>query len=93
MPQLPRRPRNPYTATMGKTPPVVAGHDSYVQDFAEALYDGPGTHERISIVTGPRGIGKTVLLNEFEGAARQQSWLVISETTTCLLYTSPSPRD
>ena len=82
MPQLPRRPRNPYTATMGKTPPVVAGHDSYVQDFAEALYDGPGTHERISIVTGPRGIGKTVLLNEFEGAARQQSWLVISETTT-----------
>ncbi|MGV0375089.1 ATP-binding protein [Corynebacterium hadale] len=67
---------------MGKTPPVVAGRDSYVQDFAEALYDGPGTHERISIVTGPRGIGKTVLLNEFEEAARQQSWLVISETTT-----------
>lgn len=82
MPQLPRRPRNPYTATMGKTPPVVAGRDSYVQDFAEALYDGPGTHERISIVTGPRGIGKTVLLNEFEEAARQQSWIVISETTT-----------
>ncbi|WP_369825035.1 ATP-binding protein [Corynebacterium sp. NML 150383] len=67
---------------MGKTPPVVAGRDSYVQDFAEALYDGPGTHERISIVTGPRGIGKTVLLNEFEEAARQQSWFVISETTT-----------
>ena len=67
---------------MGKTPPVVAGRDSYFQDFAEALYDGPGTHERISIVTGPRGIGKTVLLNEFEEAARQQSWLVISETTT-----------
>ena len=50
MPQLPRRPRNQYTATMGKTPPVVAGRDSYVQDFAEALYDGPSPYVTYSTI-------------------------------------------
>ena len=33
-------------------------------------------------MTGPRGVGKTVLLNEFESVARAHSWHVISETTT-----------
>lgn len=77
----PRR-RNPFTATVGKTPPVLAGREDYLRDFDAALYDGPGSHERISIVTGPRGVGKTVLLNEFENIARSHSWHVISETTT-----------
>ncbi|EFK55451.1 hypothetical protein HMPREF0291_10709 [Corynebacterium genitalium ATCC 33030] len=53
-----------------------------MRDFDAALYDGPGSHERISIVTGPRGIGKTVLLNEFENIAKSHAWHVISETTT-----------
>lgn len=55
---------------MGKTPPVLAGRDDYLRDFNSALWDGPGSHERISIVTGPRGVGKTVLLNEFETVAK-----------------------
>ncbi|UUA89310.1 ATP-binding protein [Corynebacterium genitalium ATCC 33030] len=76
------RPRNPFTATVGKTPPVLAGREGYLRDFDAALYDGPGSHERISIVTGPRGIGKTVLLNEFENIAKSHAWHVISETTT-----------
>lgn len=75
-------PRNPYTATVGKTPPVFVGRADAIADFKAALYDGPGSHERISIVTGPRGIGKTALLNEFEHIARLNSWHVISETAT-----------
>lgn len=47
-----------------------------------ALDDGPGAHERISLVTGLRGIGKTVLLNEFEDQAKARSWWVLSETAT-----------
>lgn len=82
MPSTPARPRNPFTATVGKTPLVLAGRDEYLNDFDAAILDGPGSHERISIVTGPRGVGKTVLLNEFESVAKTHSWHVISETTT-----------
>ncbi len=82
MSPAPARRRNPFTATVGKTPPVLAGRDSFLRDFDAALWDGPGSHERISIVTGPRGVGKTVLLNEFEAVAKSHSWHVISETTT-----------
>lgn len=82
MPSIPARPRNPFTATVGKTPLVLAGRDEYLRDFDAAIQDGPGSHERISIITGPRGIGKTVLLNEFEAVAKTHSWYVISETTT-----------
>ena len=82
MSAIQRRPKNPFTATVGKTPVVVAGRDEYLRDFDAAIQDGPGSHERISIITGPRGVGKTVLLNEFEAVARSHSWHVISETTT-----------
>lgn len=82
MEMLGRRPRNPFTSTLGRTPPVVVGREHYVGDFEQALYDGPGAHERISIVTGSRGIGKTVLLNELEDVAKFQAWHVISEATT-----------
>ena len=68
MPQLPRRPRNPYTATMGKTPPVVAGRDSYVQDFAEALYDGPGTCPLFGghLISSPVGLGRKVIYHHVQ---------------------------
>lgn len=33
-------------------------------------------------MTGSRGIGKTVLLNELEDVANSQAWHVISEATT-----------
>lgn len=82
MSSIPARRRNPFTATVGKTPLVVAGRDEFLRDFDAAIWDGPGSHERISIVTGPRGVGKTVLLNEFESVARAHAWHVISETTT-----------
>ena len=82
MTAIQRRPKNPFTATVGKTPVVVAGRDEYLRDFDAAIQDGPGSHERISIITGPRGVGKTVLLNEFEAVAKSHSWHVISETTT-----------
>ncbi|MDK8795971.1 ATP-binding protein [Corynebacterium sp. MSK041] len=82
MSAIQRRPKNPFTATVGKTPVVVAGRDEYLRDFDAAIQDGPGSHERISIITGPRGVGKTVLLNEFEAVAKSHAWHVISETKT-----------
>ncbi len=73
---------NPFRATLGSTPPYLAGRRHEIEDFAEALDDGPGAHGRISLITGLRGVGKTVLLNAFEEEARARSWWVISETAT-----------
>lgn len=74
--------RNPFRATLGATPPLLVGRNEAVQNFAFALDDGPGAHERISLIVGPRGIGKTVLLNAFEDTAKARGWFVISETAT-----------
>lgn len=74
--------QNPFTATLGSTPRYMAGREEEIADFRLALFDGPGAHERISLISGPRGVGKTVLLNAFEDVARQNSWWVISETAT-----------
>lgn len=74
--------KNPFKATLGATPPLLVGREDAIENFKLALEDGPGTHERISLVVGPRGIGKTVLLNEFESEARSRGWFVLSETAT-----------
>lgn len=73
---------NPFRATLGSTPPFLAARHNEISDFAEALDDGPGAHERVSLITGLRGVGKTVLLNAFEQEAKARSWWVISETAT-----------
>ncbi|MBV7282283.1 ATP-binding protein [Corynebacterium sp. TAE3-ERU30] len=73
---------NPFRATLGSTPPYLAGRASELTDFRYALEEGPGAHERVTVVTGLRGVGKTVLLNAYEDEARAQSWHVISETAT-----------
>lgn len=77
-----QRVQNPFRATFGSTPPYLAGRRQEIEDFAEALDNGPGTHERISLISGLRGIGKTVLLNAFEAEAKARSWWVVSETAT-----------
>lgn len=74
--------RNPFTASLGATPPALVGREELLEDIDFALDNGPGTHERISVVTGPRGIGKTVFLNAVEDVARSKGWWVFSETAT-----------
>lgn len=73
---------NPFKATLGATPPLLVGRNDAIENFTFALEEGPGAHERVSLVVGPRGIGKTALLNEFEDIARENGWIVISETAT-----------
>ena len=74
--------KNPYRASLGVDPPLLVGRDEVISDFSYALDNGPGTHERITVVTGARGVGKTVLLNSFEDRARERGWVVLSETAT-----------
>lgn len=74
--------RNPFKPTAGARPPVLVGRQDIRQDFAESIDNGPGAPGLLSIFTGPRGIGKTVMLGEIEDEAIEHGWIVISETAT-----------
>jgi hypothetical protein len=53
-----------------------------IDEFAEALEDGPGSAGRATIYTGARGSGKTVMLNAVEARAREHGWVIISDTAS-----------
>lgn len=74
--------KNPFTPTFGVTPPILAGRDELIEDFIDALEDGPGAPARATLYTGGRGTGKTVMLNAAQEQARSRGWLVIAETAT-----------
>jgi hypothetical protein len=74
--------QNPFHASFGVSPPLLVGRDDVLDDFTEALAEGPGSAGRATLYTGARGTGKTVMLNAVEDRAREQGWLVISETAT-----------
>lgn len=74
--------RNPFKPTFGASPPLLVGRDELIQDFSDALDDGPGSPARATIYTGARGTGKTVMLNAVQEEARSRGWLVISEAAT-----------
>jgi hypothetical protein len=73
---------NPFHPTFGVTPPLLVGRDDLIEAVAEAIEDGPGAPGRATLYTGPRGSGKTVLLNAVEDRARELGWTVISETAS-----------
>ena len=73
---------SPFSPTFGVNPPLIAGRQPVVAALADAFDSGPGGAGRASLLTGNRGTGKTVMLNEAEAQAIERGWLVISETAT-----------
>lgn len=71
--------RNPYTPNAGARPPVLVGRAALIADF-DLLLDrvAAGYTDKGYIVTGLRGVGKTVLLAEFEELARSKQMVVIT---------------
>lgn len=74
--------RNPFKPTAGARPPVLVGRENTLDSFKESLADGPGAPGLLTIFTGARGVGKTVMLSEAERAAEAEGWVVISDTAT-----------
>ena len=64
------------------SPPLLVGRDQVLDEFVEALEDGPGSAGRATLYTGARGSGKTVMLNAVEDRAKEMGWVVISETAS-----------
>ena len=70
--------RNPYTPNAGARPPVLAGRRDELENFDLLLGRlEAGYTEQSMIITGLRGVGKTVLLSEFRSRAEQAGWAVV----------------
>jgi len=67
--------RNPYAPGAGQRPPELAGRDEQLSQFDVVLQRvAKGRPERSLILTGLRGVGKTVLLNALRGQAVRAGW-------------------
>lgn len=67
--------RNPYAPGAGQRPPELAGRDSELDTFDVVLERvARGRPERSIVLTGLRGVGKTVLLNALRSAAVRAGW-------------------
>jgi len=67
--------RNPYAPGAGQRPPELAGRDRELAQFEVVLERvASGRPERSLVLTGLRGVGKTVLLNAFRSAAITRLW-------------------
>ncbi len=67
--------RNPYAPGAGQRPPELAGRDAELTAFEIALERvAKSRPERSIVLTGLRGVGKTVLLNAMRSAAVRRGW-------------------
>ena len=78
---------NPFTPDFGLLPHLVVGRETLLADIKKGLGGGPRNPGFLSVVTGHRGSGKTVLLNEIEETAAQAGWAVLrTDATTSDLH-------
>lgn len=69
---------NPYTPNAGATPESLIGRDVQTEAFETLLKRlVRGRSEQSMIITGLRGVGKTVLLNRFVRIADAAQWEVV----------------
>lgn len=67
--------RNPYAPGAGQRPPELAGRDEQLTAFDVVLERvARGRPERSMVLTGLRGVGKTVLLNTLRSSAVRKGW-------------------
>src|SRR3954466_6730435 len=67
--------RNPYAPGAGQRPPELAGRSAQLAAFDVVLERVAGRRpERSIVLTGLRGVGKTVLLNALRSAAVRRGW-------------------
>jgi hypothetical protein len=74
---------NPYTPNAGARPPLLAGRHDELATFDVLLARlARGYTEQSMIITGLRGVGKTVLLGEFRAKAEAAGWAAVEAEIT-----------
>ena len=72
------RANNPYTPHAGAPPRYLAGRRTEVDDFRTLLRRlGRGYTEQSLVITGLRGVGKTVLLGQYQRIAAEEGWVAV----------------
>lgn len=69
---------NPFTPDFGQTPPLLVGRDALLDELGSSLATGPRSPGFTTLLIGPRGSGKTAVLNEAVESTRVEGWIVIS---------------
>jgi hypothetical protein len=78
-----RAEENPYTPNAGAKPPALAGREDELRAFEVLLsHLLHGRTEQSILITGLRGVGKTVLLTRFEELAREGGWTTVEAEIT-----------
>lgn len=74
---------NPYTPGAGAFPPVLVGREGLIDKYTFMLDRlSLGYHEQSLMITGLRGVGKTVLLEHMADVARAKGWYAHVEEMT-----------
>lgn len=74
---------SPYTPNAGAEPQALVGRQGQIDTFDLLLARlQRGRTEQSMIITGLRGVGKTVLLGKFRDAALDMKWLVVELEAT-----------
>ncbi len=72
---------NPFSPGAGSPPPELVGRDPILEQARILLGRIKGKKpEKSMLLTGLRGVGKTVLLNEIERMAKRDGYHTIAET-------------
>lgn len=75
--------QNPYTPNAGARPPSLAGREELLRAFDVLLARlERGRTEQSLIITGLRGVGKTVLLGELRCIAETRDWTAVEAEIT-----------
>lgn len=70
--------KNPFSPGAGTKPPALVGRDAQIESFGILLERlERGYSEQSMIITGLRGVGKTVLLDVFREKAESRDWATI----------------
>lgn len=70
--------RNPYQPGAGRRPPELAGRDAQLSAFEVLIRRcESGVGDRGLVLHGLRGVGKTVLLNEFQALGERRDWITV----------------
>jgi hypothetical protein len=74
---------NPYTPNAGARPPFLVGRDHELESFDVLLSRmETGLPQQSMIITGLRGVGKTVLLGAFREIADDHGWVTLDTEIT-----------